>query len=126
MDDELNALESNRTWDVVDLPSHIKPIGCKWVYKVKLKPDGSIDRFKGYTQQPGIDFHDTFAPTAKIVTIRCLLNIAVISNWPLLQMDVTNAFLQGDLDEVVYMTLPPGYKIQGSTKSVNCVNHYMV
>lgn len=122
MDDELAALERNHTWDVVDLPPKVKPIGCKWVYKIKLHSDGRVDKFKarrvakGYTQQPGIDFHDTFSPTAKIVTIRCLLSVAVIRNWPLFQMDVTNAFLQGDLDEHIYMALPQGYKVQGENQ----------
>ncbi|XP_073300553.1 uncharacterized protein [Primulina huaijiensis] len=122
MDEALAALERNHTWEVVDLPPQVKPIGCRWVYKIKLKSDVSVERFKtclvakGYTQKPGIDFHDTFSPTVKIVTIRCLLNVAVIQNWPLFQMDVTNAFLQGDLDEDIYMNLPQGYKIPGDNK----------
>lgn len=122
MDLELAALESNQTWDVLDLPANVKPIGCRWVYKLKFLPNGNIDRFKarlvakGYTQQPGIDFHDTFSPTAKIVTIRCLLSLASIKGWSLHQLDVPNAFLQGDLDEDIFMDLPLGYKIQGNNK----------
>lgn len=106
MDEELKALEKNHTWDIVDLPPQVKLIGCKWVYKIKLKYDGSVERFKArlvakrYTQQPGVDFHDTFSPTAKIVTFRCLLNLDVIHNWHLFQIDVTNAFLQGELDMI--------------------------
>ncbi|XP_075499123.1 uncharacterized protein LOC142537497 [Primulina tabacum] len=122
MDLELSALESNCTWDIVDLPVNKKPIGCKWVYKIKHNPDGTMDRFKarlvanGYTQQQGIDYHDTFSPTAKIVTIRCMLSLAAIKGWNLHQMDVTNAFLQGDLDEEVYMDMPLGYSRQGESK----------
>lgn len=86
MDLELAALESNHMWDVVDLPAHVKHIGCRWVYKLKFLPNGTIDRFKarlvakGYTQQPGIDFHDTFSPTAKMVIIRCLFSLASINS----------------------------------------------
>ncbi|XP_073025307.1 uncharacterized protein [Primulina eburnea] len=122
MDLELAALESNHTWDVVDLPLNVKPIGCRWVYKVKHNSDGSVDKLKarlvakGYTQQPGVDFHDTFSPTAKIVTIRCLLSLSASYQWPITQMDVANAFLHGDLDEEIFMTLPLGYRVQDKHK----------
>lgn len=85
------------------------------MYKIKRHPDGNIDCFKSrlvakdYTQREGIEFHDIFSPTAKIVTPRCLLSVAAIKQWPLYQMDVTNAFLQGDLDKEVYMSVPQGY-----------------
>ncbi|XP_073294587.1 uncharacterized protein [Primulina huaijiensis] len=119
MDLELAALESNHTWDLVPLPVGMKPIGCRWVYKIKRHPDGTVDRFKarlvakGDTQQKGIDYHDTFSPTAKIVTLRCLLSVAAAKQWPLHQMDVTNAFLLGNLDEEVYMRVPQGCSPQG-------------
>ena len=112
---EIKALESNNT-------SHDKtPIGCKWVYKIKYKYDVSIERYKaclvvkGYTQVEGIDYHDTFAPVAKPVTVRLLLSLEAIRGWSLHQLDVNNAFLQGDLDEEVYMKLPPGFSIKGDT-----------
>lgn len=122
MELELAALDSIHMWDVVDLPSHAKPIGCRWVYKLKFLPDGKVDKFKarlvaeGYIQQAGVDFHDTFSPTAKIVTIRSLLSLAAIRGWSLTQMDVANVFLQGDLDEEIFMQLPLGYKVQGPNK----------
>lgn len=119
---EIHALEANHTWLLTSLPAGKKPIGCKWVFKTKLHADGSIERYKarlvakGYTQVEGLDYHDTFAPVAKLVTVRCVLAIAAARNWHLHQLDVNNAFLHGDLEEEVYMTLPPGYGQQGETR----------
>ncbi|XP_016647164.1 PREDICTED: uncharacterized mitochondrial protein AtMg00820-like [Prunus mume] len=101
MDSELQALESNHTWTITTLPPGKEPIGCKWVYKIKHHSDGSIERYKarlvakGYTQTEGIDYHDTFSPTAKMVTVRCILALAAAQNWSLHQLDVHNAFLHG-------------------------------
>lgn len=138
MDDELAALERNNTWSIVLLPLDKHSIGCKWVYKLKLHADGSIERHKarvvakGFTQQEGIDFMDTFSPVAKLVTVKVLLALAACKDWHLTQLDVSNAFLNGDLLEEVYMDLPPDIKFRGSTLfttllwSVISTNPYMV
>ncbi|GJR34325.1 ribonuclease H-like domain-containing protein [Tanacetum coccineum] len=123
MNDEMDALYSNDTWEVVELPLGRKAIGGKWVYKIKYKSSGDIDRYKaryvakGYNQKEGIDFDETFSPVVKIVTVRCVINLAVQNNWCIfLQLDVNNAFLYGDLDETVYMTLPEGFFNSGDTR----------
>ena len=122
MDTKIITLELNQTWEVTDLPPGKKPVDCKYVYKIKYKSDGSVERFKarvvakGYTQQEGIDNHETFSPVTKLVTVRCLLEIAAVKGWFLHQFDVNNAFLHGDLEEEIYMRKPPGYTKGGPSQ----------
>ncbi|GJT96324.1 putative RNA-directed DNA polymerase [Tanacetum coccineum] len=112
---EMEALNRNGTWVVTDLPVGRKSIGGKWVYKIKYQSNGEVDRFKaryvakGYNQKEGIDYEETFSPIVKIVTVRCILSLAVFNSWPMYQLNVNNAFLYRDLVEDVYMSLPEGY-----------------
>jgi hypothetical protein len=97
------------------LPKDKKTIGCKWVYKVKHNADGSVSRYKarlvakGYAQTYGIDYEETYSPIAKMTIVKTIIVMAVAKGWSLYQMDVKNAFLDGDLQEEVYMEQPPGY-----------------
>lgn len=122
MQEEIAALELNKTWSIVNLPPGKQAIGSKWVYKIKLKATCEVERYKarlvakGYHQQAGLDYHETFAPVAKMVTVKTVISVAASHNWPLYQMDVHNAFLQGDLNEEVYMEIPQGFRRKGEQK----------
>ena len=124
MKEEIQALEDNGTWTLEHLPPGKRALGSRWVYKTKYLSNGDIERLKsrlvvlGNHQQEGIDYNETFAPVAKMTTVRVFLAIAASKNWALHQMDVHNAFLHGDLDEEVYMKLPPGF--ESSEPSLMC------
>jgi hypothetical protein len=116
MSDEFAALSQTRTWVLVPRPPGVNIVGSKWVFKTKHRPDGSIEKHKarlvarGFTQQLGIDYGDTFSPVVKPETVRLVLSIAVSRGWTLRQIDVSNAFLHGFLSEDVYMQQPPGFE----------------
>ncbi|WJZ96954.1 hypothetical protein VitviT2T_015594 [Vitis vinifera] len=120
MKEELDALTKNHTWDLVTLPPGQSVVGCKWIYKIKTRSDGSVERYKarlvakGFTQEYGIDYEETFAPIARISSVRALLAVAAARKWDLFQMDVKNAFLNGDLSKEVYMQPPPGLSIESN------------
>jgi Reverse transcriptase (RNA-dependent DNA polymerase) len=112
---EYLALLHNRTWKLVPPPVDQSIIGCKWIYKIKRKADGTIDRYKarlvakGFHQEEGINYFETFSPVVRPTTIRLVLTIALTYGWSLRQLDVQNAFLHGDLQETIYMEQPPGF-----------------
>ena len=112
---EYKSLIDNHTWDLVPPPEDKNVVGSKWVFKVKRKADGTIQRFKGrlvaqgYTQSPGTDYDEVFAPVVRYTSIRSLLAVANICNWEIHQMDVKTAFLQGNLNEEIYMKQPDGF-----------------
>ncbi|KAL0409200.1 UNVERIFIED_CONTAM: Retrovirus-related Pol polyprotein from transposon RE1 [Sesamum radiatum] len=109
MQSEIDALEQNNMWKVVSLPEGKRPIGCKWVFKTKLRADGSVERYKarlvakGFNKVAGVDYTDNFSPVAKPVTLSLFLAIAAANNWPLHQSDINNTFLHGYLEEDLYM-----------------------
>lgn len=119
-EDEISSIIKNRTWDLVDLPEGVKPIGLKWVFKLKRNSDGNVNKHKtrlvakGYMQRYGVDFEEVFAPVARIETIRLLINLAASRGWEIHHLDVKTAFLYGELKETVYVLQPEGFETEGS------------
>ena len=122
--DEMCALQSSGTWELVLLTPGKSLVGCCWLYTVKVGPDDKIDRFKarlvakGYTQIFGLNYSDTFSPVAKMASVRLLLVIAAIRHWPLYQLDIKNAFLHDDLEEEVYMEKLHEFVAQGESSNM--------
>lgn len=124
MDEEIKAIERNKTWELSTLPEGHNAIGVKWIYKIKRSSDGMIIKYKarlvakGYKQKKGFDYDEVFAPVTRFDTIRMILSLAAQHDWKIYQMDVKSAFLNGYLEEEVYVEQPDGYKVKGAEKKV--------
>ncbi|CCA67899.1 hypothetical protein PIIN_01770 [Serendipita indica DSM 11827] len=118
---EIDAHLENGTWEVVRLPHGKKAIGCRWVFKIKRNPDGSIDKYKGrivakgYAQREGVDYTETFAPTARFGALRTVIALAAVEDMELESVDISTAFLNGEIDAEVYMQPPEGLTIHGDS-----------
>lgn len=115
MKEELEDIERNKTWEFTVLPHNKKAISVKWVFKIKLKPNGLVSNHKarivtrGFLKKYDLDYFEVFAPIARHETIRLVIVIATNSNWPMIHLDVKSAFLNGSLQEEVYVLQPPGF-----------------
>ncbi|KAK4279046.1 hypothetical protein QN277_016809 [Acacia crassicarpa] len=121
---ETESIMSNHTWELVDLPPANKPLGPKWIFKKKMKVDGTIDKYKarlvvkGYRQREGLDYFDTYSPVTRITSIRMLIALAALNGLELHQMDVKTAFLNGELEEEIYLEQPEGFVVSGQERKV--------
>ena len=121
---EIDSILQNHTWELVDLPPSCKPLSSKWIFKRKLKADGSIDKYKtklvikGYKQIEGLDYFDTYSPVTRITSIRLIIAIAALWNLEVHQMDVKTVFLNGDIEEEIYMEQPEGFSAPDKERKV--------
>ena len=126
MDEEMEALEKNDTWEMGPLPVGKKLVGSRWVFTIKYHSDGSVARYKArlvarrYTQSYGINYNETFAPVEKLNTIRILIALVALFDWKLFQFDVKNSFLHGKFEEEVYMAPHPGYLLKTNNTGDVC------
>jgi transposase InsO family protein len=124
MKEEIRSIEKNLTWELVELPKGKKAIGVKWVYKVKFNPKGEVVKYKarlvarGFLQRHGVDYEEVFAPVARLETVRVVVAHASMQRWKIHQLDVKSAFLNGELEEEVYVEQPAGFVKQGSENKV--------
>jgi hypothetical protein len=122
MKDEIKSMSTNEVWDLEEIPNGAKTVGCKWVYKTKYDSQGNIDKFKarlvakGYTQREGIDYNETFSPVSCKDSFRIIMAFVAYYDLELHQMDVKTAFLNGNLDETVYIAQPKGFVMEGKEK----------
>ena len=115
MEEELQALHPNQTWSLVPQPQNVNVVGSKWIYRIKQRENGSIERFRarlvarGFTQVSCIDFDETYSPVIRHITIHLVIALSTSLNWHTKQLDMKNAFLHGNSKEIVYIEQPPGF-----------------
>ena len=125
MNEEIKSMKDNDVWDLVPLPKGVKPNGCKWIFKTKRDSKGDVERYKvrlitkGYTQKEGIDYKETFSPVSSKDSFRTIMALVAHFDLELHQMDVKTAFLNGDIDETIYMVQPENF-VSGATKKKVC------
>ena len=118
-------IEKNNIWELVAIPREREVVSLKWIYKIKLNQEGDIQKHKerlvarGFTQKPGIDFYETFSPVARLETIRTVIVVAAQNKWKIFQLDVKSAFLNGKLDEEIYVEQPQGFFFKG--EKIRCI-----
>ncbi|KAL3578414.1 hypothetical protein D5086_019918 [Populus alba] len=124
MDAEIESIQKNETWSLMELPAGTKKIGVKWIYKTKLNETGKVDKFKarlvakGYAQQHGVEYTEVFAPVERMDTVRMIIALAAKKGWPIYQLDVKSAFLHGELSEELFVEQPRGYEQKGNEHKV--------
>ena len=124
MKEEMLAIDRSHTWDLETPPLHCKPIGLKWIFKLKKNPHGEVIRYKarlvvkGYSQKKGVDYEEVFAPVVRFESIRALIALAALRRWMIHHLDVKSAFLNGDIEEVIYVKQPKGFAIKGNEGNV--------
>ena len=124
MDEEIKAIKKNDTQEFATLPTGKKSTGVKWVYKLKKNAKGEVERYKarlvvkGCSQRQGIDYYEVFAPVARLETIRLLISLVAQNQWRIFQMDVKSTFLNGYLEEELYVEQPIGYVVEGQEDKV--------
>ena len=122
--DEIDSIDKNETWILIEKPHGVKVIGLKWIFKIKRNADGSINKYKsrlvakGYVQEHGIDYDEVFAPVARMETIRFLIGLAAANGWEIHHLDVKTAFLHGELIEEVFVSQPEGFEKKGEEHKV--------
>ena len=124
MREEMLAIDRNETWELVPTPTNCTPIGLKWIFKLKKNPQGKVIKHKarlvvkGYSQRKGIDYDEIYAPVVRFETIRILIALAALKNWKIHHLDVMSAFLNGEIDEVIYVRQPEGFLVKGKEAHV--------